>query len=55
MIRMEVRHQDPVDGSPRQHPAEHGLPHGAGRRIAVAGVDDGPAVAVVAQPEVDMI
>ena len=55
MIGMEVRHQDPVHRPPGQHPAEHGLPHGARRRIAVAGVDDGPAVAVVAQPEVDMI
>ena len=52
---MEMGHDDPRHGSPLQPLSEDPLPGGARGVEAEARIDDGPAVAVREQPQIDVL
>ncbi len=55
VVGMEVGDQQAGDGPAGQQAAEQTLPEEARRRIADAGVDERPGVAVIEDPEIDVI
>ena len=55
MIGVKMRDQDARHRAAIQRGGEHALPQGAGLLAADAGIDDGPALAILQQPEVDVV
>ena len=55
MVRMEMGADDPGDRPSRQRTGEHRLPGIPRGRHVEAGVDDRDALAIVQQPQIDMV
>ncbi len=55
MVGMEVRADDAPDRPPGEQARQQPLPDRPRRRVAIAGVEQRPAVAVVAEQEVDVV
>ena len=55
MVRVKMRHDEAREAPAAQRAVKKPLPNGLGQFIADASVDDGPAVAIVNEVNIDVV